>query len=266
MNSDSPEGLPQVASQLGATTAEFSARRGWLMANMIAGPIAVLIGVPMFIFGIVAAVAILRGEVKKGALRGPVLAVGLGSLLIGAGIYVPLRAYRNWGLKVLVFEKGFVHFQKGRIQVFRWDQIQTVWQQISKAAATGILGDADVLTVVRSDDIQVRIDDHIARRKTLGQLVQKETLKHMLPSTVAAFERGEIVDFGPLGISSEGLHNKHRVLPWSDLADMKLDKKGSLTVSQRGKWLNWLNVPANQIPNAHVLLALVKHARRANYQ
>ena len=77
-----------------------------------------------------------------------------------------------------------------------------------------------------------------------------------MPHAKWHYEQGEIVKFGRLAVSDKGLHSGTKVLEWHDIKGVKI-KDGYISVSKRGKWLNWSNIAASSIPNLSVFLTLV---------
>lgn len=82
-----------------------------------------------------------------------------------------------------------------------------------------------------------------------------------MPPAVAALENGETLDFGPVVLDAEGLRvSEDKRLDWEEVDEVKI-VKGLVTATRVGKRWTWFKTPISQVPNAHVLLALVQHCR-----
>jgi len=80
------------------------------------------------------------------------------------------------------------------------------------------------------------------------------------PKLMARYDKGKVADFGTLGISKEGLHYGDSVLEWDEIDAVKT-QQGFISVSKRGKWFNWCNIAASQVPNLWVFLSMVDQVK-----
>ena len=91
----------------------------------------------------------------------------------------------------------------------------------------------------------------------LGEHIQQATFPHLWTRALAVHQRGEVVPFGQLGISSTGLHLRQKTLLWPKLRDIMVHD-GSLRIREHGKWLAWASVAVAEVVNIHVALALIE--------
>lgn len=183
---------------------------------------------------------------------------GLGLLAWALYCFLYATMYRNWG--VYVFEQGFL-YKKGNQapQPFRWDQIEAVWYQVTRHYTNGIYtGTTHRYKVRRRDNYEIVLNDRFTKVSQLGETVNNQVTKTLLPQVVAAYNTGQTITFGPLSVNRQGLTNiMGKLLPWSEITGIDI-QRGYIAVRQAGKWLKWSNQPVARIPNAFVFIALVK--------
>src|SRR3989442_258503 len=127
---DHPDAVSDPAeklAQLGPPQAEFaigSAQFVWLLVASLflslGGLALTVLTVALMIWGGHGGGAV----VFKMLLGGIVMLVG--------GVLLALRAYRNWGLRVLIYQVGLVRLQHSQASAFFWDEVETVWQKKNK--------------------------------------------------------------------------------------------------------------------------------------
>jgi hypothetical protein len=250
---DGPDELAVKLADLGTPLAEFSVR-GWrfvgkLLAAGLAG---------------VAGLAILGGvlfAVRQRFAAGLFKLVALGLALDAASVFLSLRAWRSRGLRVLVYPEGLVTVRRGRVKALFWDEVVVVWRKKTTGAWGWMLNGSLVYTLAKPNGEEVHFDDTLPNLTRLGELVQTETLKVMLPRAREVLRRGEALDFQKVRLSSKGLHNGAETLRWPEVK--KIEFGGNqFAVIKKDKWMNWLTALVAEIPNVHLLQALVWEARQ----
>ena len=68
-----------------------------------------------------------------------------------------------------------------------------------------------------------------------------------------------MLDFGALRLSQSGLSSGGQRLPWREVQKIE-SNAAQLSVSKKKKWGHWANVADSEIPNFHVLKALLEQA------
>lgn len=217
--------------------------------------------IPVVLVGL----AIFWGLVGLGLVVGGLLAsrndssllclVPPGIVLVGVGIW----AFAQWRLKrnlrALVFPDGLVHIRGAKTNVFRWDEIESVWQRAQKARPTSRAIYRAYTIADRNGRKAVFTGDFVGVQ-ALGDTIQREVSERLLPHALEAFEAGETVRFGKLSLSHEGLSNDRETIPWDQVEEVKLERD-IITVRKEGTWLSWANVTVGGTPNVLVFLTLV---------
>jgi hypothetical protein len=198
-------------------------------------------------------------------------------LLIGLSIvgFVSRRRLRN--AHVYVYQHGLIR-EVMEAQVFRWDEIETVWQRAvtnSRAFYTTTY----TYRVQRRDGIQVRFPGAYSPRgsqhygwervKQLGTAICQQVAQAQWDQTIETYKNGQSVFFGGLSLSQEGLRMKEKALSWDEVESITLEY-GIVIIEKRNpspNWWNpsftWLRVEVAGFPNLDLFWSLTGHVRRS---
>jgi hypothetical protein len=183
----------------------------------------------------------------------------VGLLALAGAVYCLLYGviYKNW--HVYVYEHGFIYTRGQAPKVFRWDQVEAIWFQITRRYYNGIyMGTTYKYRVRRNDGLEVILNDRFTNIAALGNLVNERITQTKLPQVIAALNAGQTVTFGPLSISQAGLQNaRGALLPWQEIKGVDI-QSGYIAISKAGKWLKWSNQPIANIPNALLFVSLAR--------
>jgi hypothetical protein len=233
-------------AQLGEPTAEFAVRGLAFFRSLVLAPLLVAGGLILEII-LVGVLHIHHYEILLP-----------GIVLIGSGVMLLVRAFRDRGLRVVVFPEGLVRLHRGRALAFWWEEIDRVWQKEGGGShGIGRVWRTHSLTLQAADGRRMTFDDSLPRLGQLSQIVRRETLPRLLHRVEADYEAGKTLDFGKLRISQRGLSQGKETLPWSELRQAKGDED-HLFIYKKGKWRFSLAFTGSEIPNFHVLLALIE--------
>jgi hypothetical protein len=195
-----------------------------------------------------------------------------GLLVVLIGVVILLKAFLRRNLRVDVREQGLVYLKRNSNEVIRWDQIAFVWHKVKKTTSTTSTtspstGYTTTTTststyhsyiVQRTDGAKVVFDDTFSRLKELGQTIEQESARYLLPQAIAAFYARQSVVFGTMYVNFSGVSDGRKTLPWSELKSIKVDENnGTIAIRKQGKWLNWSNLSLSETPNILVFEALV---------
>jgi hypothetical protein len=237
------QSMPVEAYQLGTATAEYRPKTRRLIVNKILGAVLAAAGV-LLVF-----VDMLQ--------RHPSGMFVLGGVLLALGLWVFWTSVRDAGLRVLVFADGLSYTARGKTEICRWDDITEVVQQVTKHYTNGIYtGTTHIYTVRRTGAPELKLNDALDNVEQLGNEVQQQAYRRLMPRAIETFRSGGVVQFGKLKVSQQGLSNGKETLPWSEVKGVKLEG-GVVSVAKQGKWLNWASATVAQTPNIFVFAGLV---------
>ncbi len=181
-------------------------------------------------------------------------------VLLGFVGLARLKRRRRDGLHVRVYAHGFAAPVRGRWEFFRWDDIEAVWQKITRIILNSAhVGTEYCYTVRRRDGTQVRLTHHLNDIEELGRRVSAQVLRRLLPKALARVRAGEEVPFGPLAVGARGLRRGSHELAWADVGRVKPDA-GYLEVHPTRNRPRWCRVAVESLPNLFLLLALAREA------
>jgi hypothetical protein len=188
-----------------------------------------------------------------------IISISVALLFALFGFCFPLF-YRSW--RVYLYSEGFAFVRGKKLDVFRWDQIESLLQSVTKQYVNGIyMGTNHRYTIRGLDGRQVVLTDRITHVESLGNVISDMVTRVKLPVVIAGFKAGGIVTFGPLSVSLQGVSNGKETISWDQVTDVKVNR-GIVIVKKEGKWLSWSSVRVANIPNFFVFLALVNAVMR----
>jgi hypothetical protein len=215
----------------------------------------------LLIFGMVIFVAMAVGGlaciVLAGVQREPGFIVAA-VFLIPIGILCFLWCMSLMTLKVVLHEGGIVHMRHGKKRIISWFEIKNVWQQITEHYTNGAYTGTSYVYTLQLDDGSrfVYTNNMLGQVEKLGKAILDKTAQAIYPLAMMAYEKGQVVDFGTLGVSKKGLYYGSSLLKWREIDAVKINA-GYISVSKRGKWFNWCNIAASSVPNLLIFLAMV---------
>ena len=183
--------------------------------------------------------------------------IGIGVAFLLAALYCLLYPliYRSW--HVYVYSEGFAFTRGGNIDAFRWDQIDCMWQRITRRYMNGIyMGTQYKYTIRGLNNKQIVLNDRITNVGSLGAIISDMVTRVKLPQVIAAFRAGQTITFGQLSINLQGVSNSNELISWDQIKEIGVNR-GIVTVQKEGKWLSWSSVQVANIPNFFIFLALV---------
>ncbi|MBA4188386.1 MAG: hypothetical protein C0467_10315 [Planctomycetaceae bacterium] len=270
MDNPDDDHLTRSMTELGDPEALFRISRGRFLAKLTLGILLLAYGVVANYFWWV---------------HGP---GGFGHLELLLLIVVPLSGgallihmYRQRGLFVLIYPTGLLRLRRGEVDSFPWREVDHVRVNVQRAdeaeVSRGEDGEllacwlpADVptfqlwkagLTISRDDGVTVHFGPALTDYGLLAEEVQRRTFHAIWPLVWANFLAGRSISFGDIEASRAGVRYANKFLPWADVKELSV-AQGKLSIKQGGKWLPWVLVDVNGIPNPHVLFALAIEARR----
>jgi hypothetical protein len=182
--------------------------------------------------------------------------VGLLWIILSTSAIVEWR--RKHAFQVAVYQAGLIYTLPREVIAIRWEEISTVIQQHARSTLNAVpLGMFYTFVIQTTTGRVFKLTNAVENIALLGEQIQQATFSHLWIGAFTAYQRGEIVPFGKLSISSTGLHLRQKTLLWPKLRDIMVHD-GSLRVREHGKWLTWASVAVAQVTNIHVVLALIE--------
>lgn len=215
----------------------------------------IIYGILAFVVGAIFLLAAFAGDDSSTLIIFLVLALAF----VAMGLAVILTPIFRHSWRVYVCSDGFAFVRGGRVDAFRWDQIEAMWQAITRRYSYGVyVGATHKYTVRRKDGVQVVFNDRFAQVEDLGNALSRAITDVVFPQVLAAYNAGQTITFGSLSIGLQGVSNGRETLPWNQIKEIGVNR-GVISVRREGKWLSWSTIYASRVPNLFVFLALVNY-------
>jgi hypothetical protein len=182
----------------------------------------------------------------------------LGALFLYLLARTPGFSGRQVTKRVDVFDNGFIQADGGKPRtVFRWDEIKSVCQRITRNYTNGIYtGTVYLYTVTRNDGVCLKLTQFYDGIAALGETIAREVSRVQVPRALDAIEHGHTLTFGDLAVNAGGIVcTGHGSVPWTEVERVQVNR-GYVALRRAGKWLAWSSKPASQIPNLFVLMTI----------
>lgn len=186
-----------------------------------------------------------------------------------------VSSLRKRDLRVLVFPEGLSYTKQAKTEIFRWDDVASVWQDVTRYHGA-YTSTKRVYTVHTNDDREYTFKDSISNVESLGNTIQQECACRILPRLQEAYNAGHTISFGKLSISKAGIAKGRKTLPWDQVSGVEIDrgsvnvhiKKDAYTISElilsAGKGPKWSSVAVAKMPNVVVFTAIVNQIVGSN--
>jgi hypothetical protein len=184
-------------------------------------------------------------------------------ILLAVTIYAIWYLVANFNVKTYIFSEGLIRAKRSKIDVMRWEHIESVVEKIVRHRYRGLITiyTSYNYTVSRGDGAQFKFSSALKNTKQLGEAIQREVTRRQLPKAIAAYNSGSPVNFGPLSVSMQGISKNGVPVPWNQIGQVNL-RRGWVIVSKQGSLLAASRTRCSVVPNLQVFLQLFEHARR----
>jgi hypothetical protein len=186
------------------------------------------------------------------------IGVFIGGVCVGLlGLLGLFSWWRYRQTRVLLFDQGFTQIIKGEMNDVRWNEINAVWQNVTKHYTNGVYTrTTHVYTLQTTTGKRFVWNDAIKNVEQLGIAMQNAVTKIRLPEVQSAYQAGQTITFGPLSVSLAGLSKGNQTVSWTEIKGVQVEK-GYIRVKKQDAWFNFAKVATSSIPNLFIFLTLV---------
>lgn len=157
----------------------------------------------------------------------------------------PIAEYKG----VSVFADGLSYTNRGRAQVVRLEDVNTVWYGGTKIQG---MFTVEACTMELGDGSK----HSFSNNGKLAEVIQLECTRRILPRVLTYYQSGETISFGKLTVSKAGIGKHQETLPWDMVKRISLDQ-GILSIWKHGGLFKWAQIYVAQTPNFWVFAYLV---------
>jgi hypothetical protein len=175
------------------------------------------------------------------------------SIVIGAGLV--FSWWRKKDNSVRVHQHGILYSRYGSMYALRWQDISHIWQRSVRRSVNFIPVGTFHEYKIRTSDGTFVLKGDLSSIKDLGDELLRRTFEVQLGPGIEAFDRGEMLSFGPLGLSRSGIAFGSKQLSWSEVRDIRF-RDGDVLIVGQGKYMSWATVAIAEVPNITLFNAL----------
>jgi hypothetical protein len=200
--------------------------------------------------------------------------IGLATLIFVVGLFVLWYLFRTPNLsprqarkRLYVYQLGFVVANSpDQPQVFRWDDVQTVFQKIVRRTSYGVTVATNYqYTITRRDGATIKITNFWNNVEILGSHINNNVSRALLPGMRAALRNGQGVRFGDIVMTAATVTGKRETVPWSQVKSVTVNS-GYVRVNLANKFFSLSTKPAAAIPNLPLFLTIAEELRMSAAQ
>jgi hypothetical protein len=173
-------------------------------------------------------------------------------------VYKQLKHGRSYAC---IYAEGFVYGRsKGEIQhqhVIRWVDVESFTHTVSQPAYSGAVS-TNSYRITCKNMKPFGLDTKLGYKFVTA--VESAVVDHLYPSAQAAYLSGNVVHFGRLDVSQEGLYDtkKKAMLPWKEVESVRLGTSTYIRKRGKKKLVYWLSADGKELKNVKVLRRLIE--------
>ena len=231
----------------------FSANRGVAGTLMWVGVIALLLSPLVLFAGVHMARQAVTFEEERAARR----VFFVGGLMVVVGGIVAGRAALVRGISVRLTGEGLEHQGAWRKRTCRWDEVEETTWEVRKVPTKRQAFEPSRLFHLRSRNGQrISLDDRIPEFEVMMECVLNELIRCLLPRYLEQLRDDQALTFGPFVVTRDGIDCQSTVVEWSQVERAWI-REGTISLTKRGSWIDWGKKSVTEVPNAHLLIALI---------
>jgi hypothetical protein len=180
-----------------------------------------------------------------------------GGIMFVVGGLVAGRAALVRGISVKITSEGLDYQGAWRKRSCRWDEVEETTWEVRKVSTKRQAFEPSRLFHLRCRNGQrISLDDRIPEFEVMIDCVLSELLRCLLPSYLERLRDGQTLTFGPFVVTRDGIDCQSTVIEWSQVERAWI-REGTISLTKRGSWIDWGKKSVTEVPNAHLLIALV---------
>lgn len=240
------------AQQIGTVVKEY---RSKTLMKLILGVSLNILGGIFILWG--AGLAVLVHSLDS--IRAGLFLAAVGLVALSYGFYLTRTAFRNKSARIYVGTDGLMRVKGDQAETIRWDQVAGIQQLFIRSQSNYFLR---AYLLLRRDDSVLTIERSYQDFKELGEAIEDEVTRRLLPEALAAYTTGGPVSFGAIQVSSQGIlvqkQDGSKTLAWNEFNGYKV-YDGRVKIQKRDARRVWETLLIPQVPNLCVLQALTQH-------
>jgi len=248
-------GLPESALTLGALREQFAVSRQDLILLSVLPPIAAIGIGAIFFVKMLAVVPAAPWAVWLCALP----CIGISLIIAREGYRTLTKAHARSGMRVLLFDEGFISFRPNDVFSCRWDDVEWT-RELFATIENCPIWEGLIVHLRTGQEWTLDRRDFLRDSSRLAATIQQDVARRMLPQVLADLRKGQTLDFGAIQLTLLGIMHRELVLSWADLTAIA-PHGANFKIQRRGAWRAWATIAARDLINRFLLLAIVEAMR-----
>ncbi len=183
----------------------------------------------------------------------------VGVIWIVAGLWFTFAPFLSRRMFVAVCPQGLL-YSKRKAEAILWDTISSFWKDVQ----TDNKGDSSFSYKVQCKDSSTFLfTQELGAVERLGQRIEREVTRRLLPQAIATYDKGTFVAFDEIAIDVQGIRVMHKDTPllWDDVEHVGINQR-VISIYKKGEYWDWATLPVARIPNVAALKQLIAYARK----
>lgn len=183
----------------------------------------------------------------------------VGAIWIVVGLWFTLVPLLQRRIRVAVCPNGLLYTGR-KVEAILWDTITNFWKDVRSDKKGRTLY---MCKVQCRNDLVFLFKPDIDGVEQLGQRIEQEVVRRLLPVATSLYDKGSIVSFNEITLDKQGVRVKQKSSPllWDDVEHIGINQR-VISMYKKGEYWDWVTLPVADIPNAAVLRHLIAYARQ----
>jgi hypothetical protein len=191
----------------------------------------------------------------------PVVGVVLWPWMVHGLMNSPVLVKSVAARRIHLHEMGFVYADAAdERELFRWDQITTVFQHSQTRRIGRLTNRRYRYVVTRADGHTIKLTHAWDGMERLAREIRVRVTRAQLPVARAELDQGRSVRFGKLVVDASGVTGPRGAAPWREI-DIVTSRRGRFALLAADRFLPLFSSRVWRIPNIQLFLAIYRLRR-----
>lgn len=186
------------------------------------------------------------------------LVLGLG--MAGAGLWLGIRAWRTWRLRIRLHANGLAVVRGRRGRALAWPDVSALWSRAERTGLPGLSGARRLhMELEARDGRRLLLDDGLEDFEGLTSAIKGRVYPLLMAGYTQAFNEKRPLAFGPIRLSADGIEDGPRSpFEWKEVRGAQLTQGRLMIQTTRPGRQSAINLPAHRIPNVELCAQLIQ--------
>lgn len=184
----------------------------------------------------------------------------LGLIVAGAGLWLGLRAWRTWHMRVRRHANGLAILRGRRGRAMAWPDVRALWSRAERTGLPGLSGSRRLrLEVEANDGRRIRLDDSLEDFEGLALAIKGRVYPLLLELYTQAFNEHQPIAFGPIRLGPAGIEDGPRSpYAWKEVRGAQLAAGRLMIQTTRPGGQSAIIFAAHRVPNVELCAQLIQ--------